>query len=157
MSTIKKNIPGLIVILTLIILILIRLSGAGEFKPDLKKRAESSISLSNLITPDQAEKMAGNKLIISLDENDMILSNFKCEVCKVKPDSLVLKTNLDKIFKHKGPVMLSSSSEELSARLWMVLTQMGLKNLYILTDQNDNEVIKYKFQPDTTIGLELDE
>jgi rhodanese-related sulfurtransferase len=66
-------------------------------------------------------------------------------------------------------VVLYSDSLTKSAEAWTFLTQMGYKNLCILDVQNQainekileedflgdgNEVLKYKFQPDSSIRLE---
>lgn len=51
-------------------------------------------------------------------------------------------------------ILLVSSDASQAARAWVILNQLGVKNLYILADSEDPEILKYKFQPDTTARLE---
>jgi hypothetical protein len=62
------------------------------------------------------------------------------------------KNNFSLIGKHNGPVLLYSADPGLSARIWMLLSQMGRRNIYILTDSTDNEILKYKFRPDSLMN-----
>lgn len=155
MNLLKKNVADLSFILPLLILVLIRLSGAGKFKPDLKKWTEPTFSQTNVITPEQATKMPGNKLIISFAEGVQNIPSLNGEFYNIKPDSLLSGANLDRIKNHKGPVFLFSLSDDITSRIWMLLSQTGCRNLYILAGNTDNEVFKYNFNPDNFIMPEL--
>ena len=54
------------VVLPVLILVLIRSFGANHFKSDPKKWAEPSVMRTNIITPEQAGILSGNKLFINL-------------------------------------------------------------------------------------------
>jgi hypothetical protein len=155
MNIIKKYFAVIAIILPVLVLVLIRISGAGIFKPDLRKWAEPSVLGRNLITSEQAGSLSGNKLIISFDEGVHSISGLDSELCNIKPDALLNTANIDKIRKHNGPVLLYSSSGEVSARLWMVLSQTGRRELYIIATDTDEEVFKYKVRPDSLIRPEL--
>lgn len=155
MNLLKKNIAVISVILSLLILVLIRLSGAGKFKPDFRKWAESSVSQTNIITPEQAITMPGNKLIISFEEGVQNIPSLNFEFYNIKPDSLLSGANLNRIKNHEGPVLLFSLSEDVTSRLWMLLSQTGCRKLYMLTNNTDNEVFKYNFNPDNFTMPEL--
>ena len=73
----------------------------------------------------------------------------------IPPDSVLNRKYLTIIKDHKGAVLISSSDAALSARIWMVISQTGCRNLYILTGSNDNEVFKNEFRPDTLARPEL--
>ena len=148
MELIKKNKAVIIIAGVLLILILMRSTGMNHFKTDVKKWAEPSVNQSNIITDTELGKLSGALLIISLDKTTMPVS-FTGEIKNISPDSVLSKKNIKEIIKHDGPVVICSSDPGLSARIWMLLSQMGKSNLYILTDNADNEVLKFKFQPDT--------
>jgi hypothetical protein len=59
------------------------------------------------------------------------------------------------MLKNKGPVILVSSENTISARIWMLLSQKGLKNIFILSEEKDFEVLKNKFRTDTLSIPEL--
>ena len=52
------------------------------------------------------------------------------------PGSILAKENIRIIRNSKGPVILASGDITISARIWMVLSEMGLKDLFILQPEN---------------------
>jgi rhodanese-related sulfurtransferase len=143
------------VVLPILILILIRSLGVNHFKSDAKKLAVSSVKKSNIITGEQINALSGEKLIINMGEAGSGLNEITSDALFIAADSILSKNNLSIIRKHDGPVLLVSSETAVSARIWMVLSQMGYKNIYILTNDADSEVLKYKFRPDTLVRPEL--
>jgi hypothetical protein len=155
MNLIKKYKIVIAVILPVLILILIKSMGTNHFSSDAKRWAETSISRSNIISFEKAVAVEGDKLIINLDEGNKTIQDLGIETIDIS-DSLILdKDNLRIIKDHKGPVLLFSERTALSARIWMVISQMGCDNIFVLTSNIDGEVFKYKFRPDTTVRPEL--
>jgi rhodanese-related sulfurtransferase len=155
MYLLKKYKAVIIVVLPILILVLLRSLGPNHFKSDAKRWAEPSVMRSNIITRDQTGTLSGEKLIIRLGEGDSGIENLSINSVKIPADSVLSKNNLNRIRNHNGPVLLFSTRTAVSARVWMVLSQMGYKNIFILTDNADNEVLKYKFRPDTLVKPEL--
>ena len=155
MELIKKYRVVIAVILPILILVLIRSLGTDHFQNDAKKLAEPSVSGSNIITPDQVVSLEGEKLLINLDREKAEAFSVNENVLNISADSILLKDNIRTIKRHVGPLLLCSSDPALTARIWMILSQMGINNLYILTNDNDNEAFKNKFRPDTLIRPEL--
>jgi hypothetical protein len=155
MEIINKFKLVLALVLPVIILVLIRSLGVDHFKSDLKKWAEPSITRSNMITVDQTGALPGNKLIISLDKSDAGIYAISGEAQIIPSDSILDKKYLNTIRKHRGPVLLYSAGTAVSARIWMILSQMGCKNIYILNNNANIEVLNNKFRPDSAIRPEL--
>jgi NhaP-type Na+/H+ and K+/H+ antiporter len=149
MELIKKNKVVIAIFLILLVLILIRSSGLNHFKNDAKKWAEPSLKQSNRITLDQAGSLTGKNLIINLDKDVSRIRELTSDAQNIPADSVLSKKHVTTIMKHDGLVLLFSSDPGLSARIWMILSQMGCRNIYILTNNADNEVFKYKFRIDT--------
>ena len=143
------------VVLPVLILVLIRSFWPNQFKVDANRWAEPSFASSNIISVNQMGTVSGKRLIINLDEENISISEQGNNVLDIAADSVLSRNNLKMIRKHNGPVMLFSSEVDLSARIWMVLSQMGFDNLYIITNDTVNEVLKYKFRPDTLVRPEL--
>lgn len=143
------------VVLPILILVLIRSFGANHFKGDAKRWAEPSVMRSNIITRDQTGTLSGEKLIINLSEESSGINNLSMNSLNIPADSILSKNNLNRIRNHNGPMLLFSTRTAVSVRVWMILSQMGYKNIFILTDNADNEVLKYKFRPDTLVKPEL--
>ena len=90
-----------------------------------------------------------NKLIINLSLENGVPGMASVNTINISPDSLLSKENLNTIKNYEGPVLLFSSETAVSARIWMLLSQMGYKNIFILNNNTDNEILNYKFRPDT--------
>lgn len=149
MELIKKYRLVIAVVLPILILVLLRSLGVNHFKNNVKKWAEPSVKQSNTIDIKQSDALSGKKLIINLDNDVIGIREIFTDAQNIPADSVLTKKYFKIIRKHDGPVLLFSSQPSISARIWMILSQMGFKNTYILTNNKDNEVFKYKFRPDT--------
>jgi hypothetical protein len=155
MNVINKYKVVFAIVLPILILILFRIFGTNHFKPDAKRLADPSVMRSNTINIEQSGTLSGKKLIINLDKKFNGISEMTMDAQNISADSILSKKYLNTIRKHDGPVLLFSSETAVSARIWMILSQMGCKNIYILTNDTDNEVFKSKFRPDTITRPEL--
>jgi hypothetical protein len=152
MELIKNNKVVIAIVMIILVLVVIRSMGANHFRNDAKKWAEPSVKKSNRITLKQAESLAGKRLVINLDKEGSHLRELTGEIQNIPADSVLSKNHIAYIMKHDGPVLLFSLEPGLSARIWMIISQMGCRNIYIITDSLDNEVLKYKFRPDTVMN-----
>jgi rhodanese-related sulfurtransferase len=141
-------------ILAVMILVLFRATGADNFKPGAERLAAPSALRTNLISTDKMESLPGNKLIVLLSENIPAPENTKISAVVIPAPTILDKKNLKLIRKNNGPVLLYSDETATSAKVWMILSQLGLKDIYILTAGNE-EVFKNEFRPDTLIRPEL--
>ncbi len=133
----------IIIALILLVLIVVRSAGKNHFKNDLSKWAQPSTKQSDIIITEKLGLTDGKNLLINLDKDTSRLKRNNTELWNISPDSLLSGKYLNTIMKHEGPVLLFSSNPGVSARVWMLLSQMGRKKLYILSDKEDNEVLKY--------------
>ena len=152
MDLIRKFRLVIAIVLPILILVLIRSFGVSHFKNDAKKWAEPSIDKSNIINIKKTGSLNGKVLMIYLDKDANHIIEISGDSRKIPPDSILNKNNFSLIGKHNGPVLLYSADPGLSARIWMLLSQMGRRNIYILTDSTDNEILKYKFRPDSLMN-----
>jgi hypothetical protein len=152
MELLKKFKVVIALVLIVLILIVVRSTGKNHFRNDAKKWAETSFRRANTMNPEQAKLLKGNILIINLDKNTNPVLEIAGNIKNIPADSILSRVNIKTILKNDASqVLLYSSEPALSARVWMILSQMGCKNLYILTSDTDNEVLKYKFVPDSAI------
>ena len=148
-NILKKYWLIIAVVAPVILLVILRSAGTNRFKQGAGKLAIPSINMSNIITPESIKSLKGPILVIGLDDKKLNLTELVKDEIDIKPESLLLKENLTLIRKNKGPVILLSTDKSISARVWMVLNQMGIENIYIFAENMDDEVLKYKFRPDT--------
>lgn len=153
MEIIRKY--GVVIGIVAVVLILVILRSAGDnFRPDAAKWAQSSYSGENLVTLEDLPGIDGVPLVVRLDEKAGEFQIEGAENLIVVPASILDKPNLNIIKKHDGPVLLASGDQAVSAGIWMILSQMGIKNIFILSTNND-EAVKNEFRPDTLTRPEL--
>lgn len=155
MELIKKYKVSIMIVVPVLILVLFRSFGSNHFQSDSKKWAEPSVMRSNIVTSEKLSSLKGEVLLINLDGVKSSGNLFTGKSLNITPDSVLDRNNVKVIHQHNGPVVLSSFEPAVSARIWMLLSQMGIKNLYILSNSTDNEVFKNKFRPDTLVRPEL--
>lgn len=146
----KKN-PGLILIVFIVVLlVLIRALSGNHFKNDAKRWAKPSMSKSNIISSEELGTMKGHYQLISLGKGSVPLTD-SVNTQRIDPDSIFTKKYIKSILKFEGQIILYSSDPGISARIWMMLSQMGRTNLFILTNGENNEVLRYKLGSDSIL------
>lgn len=152
----KAGIVVLIVILVAVIaMMLIGSSGNGRFRHDAAKWAQPANDQTNMITKIQLEKLSGVNMLVDLSEQGNLLKDDQGSI-SIPASAILEKENQKMLRDHEGNIVLVSDDRALSARIWMLLSQMGYKNLYVLDEDTRNEVLKYKFRPDTVTRPEID-
>lgn len=152
---IKRYSVAIAVVIPLVAILMIRNSSTGRFRYDAIRWAEPSFSGSNVVTAEKASLLNGNIVIIDLDKTGSVPEGIRGEILRIPPDSILNNKQRKVIFRNKGPVLLHSADYSVSAKTWMVLRQSGLKNIYILAADTDNETGKEKFRPDSVNKPEL--
>jgi hypothetical protein len=153
MKHLRPYLPVILIVLPVILLVLIRAYAAGGFKPDAHKLAETSFTGTNLLNREQVDALGGKPLIVKFVNVDTSQIKSFSDTLFMAANRLLDKGNLKTIHTHQGPVVLVSDDPEISAKAWMILSQMGFRDLFILIEKDSNEVLKYKFRPDTTAGI----
>lgn len=137
MKFLKQYWLVLSIFLLLVCLVLIRTFSREQFRYDAVKWAESSIPGSNVITEDKILKMEGQVLLINLGNELQSDRKTQFETVTLNPGLILEKENLMLIRKNSGPVILFSDDSSVSARVWLVLSEMGMKNIYILNSESN--------------------
>jgi len=155
MDYLKKYKIILLIVIPVIILVLIRAFSTNHFRNDARKLAEPTFSKSNIITSDKLSQLEGEKLLIILGKETRSIAAQTDKTITISPDSILIKENIKILKNHDGPVLLRASDNAVSVRIWMLLSQMGIRKLFIVSEESEPEVLKYKFRPDTAARPEL--
>ena len=143
----KKNITWILgVLLLLLVLVLVRTFNSNLFKRNVSEAltTEMTVSVQNL------SALKGSYSVVELDAENQRFPN-----SLVLPfNQLLEKENKEKLASLDGKILLYSSDISTSSKAWVILNQLEFDGVYILSDEENPEVLKYKFQPDTTIRLE---
>lgn len=133
------------IVLVLLALVLARSCDQQHFRNDLGKWATPSLGKQNIVTIDGLAKMEKPLLVVLDNANPKAL---KGEILKISLKDIIQREQLDKIKNYNSPKVLISENIGTSAETWMILSQMGIENLYIL-DEGANEAFKYEFRADS--------
>jgi hypothetical protein len=150
MQQIRKFSLVIIILFVIGIAVLSRVLGHDHFRNDASKWAQPSIAQSNLLPHRMLNNLTGNTLMVDLSERGDLLTDRKGSV-NIPAGSVLEKENLRRLRDYDGNIVLASEDPAIAAKIWMMLSQMGVKDLYILSYEENNEVFSYEFQPDTII------
>jgi 3-mercaptopyruvate sulfurtransferase SseA len=137
MKFLKQYWLVLSIFLLVVCLVLIRTFNRDQFRYDAVKWAESSIPGSNMVMEDQIMQMDGEALLINLGNDGPVGRKGQLKTVNVNPGLILEKETLTLIRKNRGPVILFSDDSSVSARVWLVLSEMGMKNIYILNNEDN--------------------
>lgn len=135
MKFIKQNWLVLTILVLVVAMVLIRSFSRSSFRYDAARWVTTSADGSNLISPEQMAEAGDQILLVNLGSNPEVPGQLKDRTLMIAPEGILERENIRLIRKNKGPVILSSGDASVSARVWMVLSEMGMKNIYILSDK----------------------
>ena len=137
------------IFILILIAVLYRSFAHSIFRYDAAKMALPSFHGENIITEEQITLLQDKALIIDIGCSDSVRVKSLNTTVKISPDSILDKKHTRKLLKHKGPIILLSSDNSTSAKIWMLLSQKGIRNIYILPYEKESEVLKYNLKPDS--------
>jgi rhodanese-related sulfurtransferase len=169
----KKDILIVIIpIVIILILVIIRSSNKNNFSTDAIQTHELSLDQKHVLSMEQLKvklKSSENTVLIDLrNQKDFEKGRLKNAI-NIQFNQILENQKLKNLKSSDNEIAMYSNSAIESAKAWTLLTQMGFKKLYLLDIPDDlisenilekdtilegNEVLKYKFQPDTVVGLE---
>jgi hypothetical protein len=135
------------IFILLLIAVLYRSFTHSVFRYDAAKMALPSLHGENIITEEQIALLEDKAFIIDIGCSDSVRVKSLKSICKISPDSIAEKRYTEKLLRHKGPIILLSSDNSISAKIWMLLSQKGIRNIFILSDKKEFEVLKYNLNP----------
>lgn len=143
-----KNLKELALIIGLLLLVvtlvLLRATNKNRFSGTPENLVETLKNESVFV---QAEGLQINDyLVVELDENSEG-GKFPA-AAKVTFEGLTDK-NFRKQLETSGKKILLTGNESKTAKAWVVLNQLGIKNLFILSEKVNPESFRFNFVPDT--------
>jgi hypothetical protein len=152
-----KNLKFIILALViLLILVLVRNSARNIFRSDVKTAVDATQSNNNWLSPDQLYQLKSPWLVVNIGNSDLPDSLQVENSIRIPFGNLLDEVNRKILNEMKGDLILYSADVATTSKAWIILNQLGYKNVKILGSEEIPEKLKYKFQPDTTARLELD-
>lgn len=152
-----KNLKFILLALAiLLILVIVRNSDRNIFRSDANAAIDATQNNSNLRSPDQLHQMKSQWLVVNIGNSDLPDSLHIENSIRIPFANLLDEVNRKILNEVKGDLVLYSADVATASKAWVILNQLGFKNVKILATEKIPEKLKYKFQPDTTARLELD-
>jgi hypothetical protein len=145
---------GLIILFLAVVLVLIvvRLLDKDLFKQEAGLAIEQSVAGGNLITSAELKK-SDDFLFVNLSTDAADPESYENSVT-ISFEHILASENQNLIKGVQSKIVLYSEDNSDATKAWVILNQMGFKNIFLLETEENGEVLKYKFQPDTTARLE---
>lgn len=152
-----KNLKFIILALAiLLILVIVRNSDRNIFRSDVKTAIDVLQNHSNLLSSEQLQQLKSPWLVVNIGDSDLPDSLHIENSIRIPFANLLDDVNRKILKEVKGDLVLYSADVATASKAWIILNQLGFKNVKILAIKEIPEKLKYKFQPDTTARLELD-
>jgi rhodanese-related sulfurtransferase len=148
----RKYSVALITGVFLFLLVIFRLTGWNRFKNTTDDLLKGSSDKSDLILFSDNLK---NLPVIDIRSNQEFTSGHPEGAVNIPAKDLLVREHRIFLEKNSNGIILFSNDYAMLVRTWSLLSQMGYKNVFITgTGIETDEVMKYKFRPDTTIRPE---
>jgi biopolymer transport protein ExbD len=147
-----KNIKFVLLILfVVLILVIVRTSGKNHFRQGAQNAVETVASKNFSISETEFKTTEKDYLVVDLNESGKI--QFENSL-KISFEKLLEESSLQKFKETENKILLFSGDDSKAEKAWVILNQLGFKNVYVLSTEENTEVLKYEFQRDTLAGLE---
>jgi len=137
------------------VILLLRDGSTARFRYDAERWAEPSLSGANVISEMEIGALPGEKMIVALSRNDNPAFPTDAIIVYIPADSVLAGKFRKTLSKRKGAVLLYHADISVSARVWMVLSQTGHTNIYIIDREGSNELLKEKIRDDSMTTPDL--
>lgn len=141
----------LMVLAVVLVLVIVKTVGKNGFKQDAKSAIEAVNSKNFIISVNDLEKNKSEYLIVEMDESGS--QRFENSL-KISFEKLLDESNLQKLKDSDKKIILVSADISTVSKAWVILNQLDFENVFVLSEDENPEVLKYEFQPDTAARLE---
>lgn len=154
MKNIKELKIVIAILLVILVLVIVKTTGKNSFKNEAKE-AIQAVAGSNFLVSLNDFKAAENQfLVVDLNKN----SSAQIEnSIKIQYEKLLDESTIQKLKETQGKILLVSDDISQTSKAWVILNQMGIKNVFVLANDDNQEVLNYEFKSDTIPDLHLTE
>ena len=127
------------------VFVFVRATNKNRFSGTIENMVETLKNESVFV---EAENLQINDyLVVELGDNSNS-DKFPAAV-KVTFEGLTDKNFREQLETSEKKILLTGNESQ-TAKAWVILNQLGVKNLFILTEKKNPEMLRYEFIPDTS-------
>jgi hypothetical protein len=136
----------LLILLVALVLVIVKTTGKNRFKQDAQNVIEAVKSNTYQVTINDLKGTEDQYFIVDLSESGSV--QFENSV-KIQFEKLLDETTLQKLKETENKILLVSDDNSVAVKAWVILNQLDFKNVFILSDEENAEVLRYEFKTDT--------
>jgi len=142
----------LIVLLIIATLVIVKTCERNGFTGDAQLAVNAMVNVENTVSENDYKQNKSEYFVLELIEKE-VPSTLQFENAKgVVFENLLEESSLQSLKGKK--VLLVSENPALATKAWIILNQFNIENVFLLNKEENPEVFKYEFQPDTSSKLE---
>jgi hypothetical protein len=141
----------LLILFVVLVLVIVRTTGNNHFRQDAQNAVEAVVSNDFSISASELKNTKNQFMIVDLSEVGK--SQFDNSL-QIPFENLLDESTLQKFKESEYKILLVSTDDSKAEKAWVILNQLDLKNVFVLSNYENPEVLKYKFKPVTGAMLE---
>ena len=154
MKRLKSLIYVFIILLIILAFVIARTINKNLFKQDSIWAIEAAKNGNNAISLSGLENLSAPYIVVNLSNSEVSNTFQSQHIINIPFENLLDKTNQKILNDAEGKILLYSKDISIASKAWVILNQLNFENVFILESEEDSEVLKYKFQPDTGVKPE---
>lgn len=152
MKKVKSEINLLLpIILVLIIILVIKQFSGNSFRQGAENYSVSALKGTNTILMEEFINLKKGS-IIRIDNADVFANPNNLPLISLNSSGLLSRFSIKSLRNSSVPRIIIAEDPGTEARVWILLSQKGIKELMINPEREDDLVLKYEFRPDTLMS-----
>jgi hypothetical protein len=136
----------LLILLAVLVLVIVKSTSKFTFKQDVQDIIAAIESNNFLVSMQDLKGSESQYLIVNLGEPGT--SQFENSL-KIPYEKLLEESYLQQLKETEKKILLWSDDNSVAVKGWVILNQLGFKNVLVLSEIENPEVLKYEFKADT--------
>ncbi|MGE0020959.1 MAG: hypothetical protein AB7S72_14900 [Draconibacterium sp.] len=137
----------ILIVLVIAVFVIVRMTNSGGFKGDARETVATIAAGDFLISVNEynQNKEAFQVVTFEQPENPDTVQ-FENSI-NIQFEKLLEEPAIQKLKETQIKILLVSKYNSQSSKAFVILNQMGFKNVFVLSTRENPEVLKYQFQP----------
>lgn len=143
-----KNLKWIILIVLLIAaLVIVRMTNSSGFKGDAREVVATISAGDFLISANKYNQNKEEYQVVTLTQPESLDTVQFKNAIKISFERLLEESVIQKLKETQIKILLVSVNNSQTSKAFVILNQMGFKNVFVLSNEENPEVLKYQFQP----------
>jgi len=148
MNNFKKYLPVVGIAFLILLLVSMRYFSSDNFKPDAEQNSAMALDGEFIISETDYDENSDSFSEILIGDRSMSTAFAQSIHLHIKATDIISDETIKALKSIDGPKLLISDDVSVSVRCWILLSQKGIKDIFVFSEEKDSEVFKYKFKPE---------